>query len=63
MINFNRECPTYDAVARFYLKPIQTFKPWKYVDPKRLDEILKECYRYGNPQTRNLIESFYEDIK
>ena len=63
MINFNRETPTYDAVASFYLRPIGQFLPWKYVDPKRLDQILKECYLYGNPQTRKKIESFYETIQ
>ena len=62
-INFNKEVPNHDSVASFYLRPIGKFEPWKYVDPKRLDEILKECYRYGTPTTRNKIEAFYETQK
>jgi hypothetical protein len=58
-INFNRETPTHDSVARFYLTPIDSFQPWKYVNPVRLDEILKECYQNGTKSTKNLIEKFY----
>jgi hypothetical protein len=59
-ISFNSQVPGYDAVARFYLTPIGKFLPWKYVAKERLDSILKECYRYGNPTTRKMIEEYYE---
>lgn len=58
-INFNREVPTHDAVARFYLNPIGKFCPWRYVAKERLDTIFKECYPYCNPMTRKMIEEYY----
>ena len=58
MITFNRECPSHDAVAKFYLTPIQKFKPWVYMDRNRLNDILNECYKYGNPTTKKMIEEF-----
>jgi hypothetical protein len=57
-INFNRETPTYDTVARFYLTPIGTFRPWKYVAAARLDSILAECYKNCNKTTAKMIEDF-----
>ncbi len=59
-LNFNPQTPDYHQVAKFYLTPIGNFLPWKYVEKKRLDEILEECYKHGQPQTKRLINNFYD---
>ena len=61
IVTLNREVPNYHSLVKFYLTPIGSFIPWKYVDRKRLDQIFDEAYRNGSPLTRSLINKFYDE--
>ena len=58
-INFNRETPTYDAVGRFYLTPIDKFRPWLYMAPERLEQIMRICFKNGDNRTKDFILKHY----
>lgn len=62
-INFNRETPTYDAVARFYLTPIGKFEPWRYMDSERLQDIMRICFKGGDDRTKEYILKNYHHEK
>ena len=61
-VTFNREVPTPDAVAKFYMTSIGSFEPWKYMDRNRLVQILTECYHECNPFTKKMISNFLNEL-